>query len=285
MWPAGGRGTGARCWSPADGTVAGPHVRGRRGIVRAAPTLRSAKSTCAHQSDAARAQIAAQLRSGPARCPCVYGNRYEDPWTIEDEELSRPFGPPMPDGVRSGAGLMVRSCVSARARAMTRVITGMFDVALAREGVKVTHLLLLATLADRGGTSLRDLCVQLGTLETTTSRSLGILVRRGWVERHPAPKPRWCWFALTTAGARVLARALPIWREVNRAAVAFVEREIDALGRVARRAVRRRSRRLLSHRDLRARWRDRARYLSRCRNERLRAHRRPGAWPAPRSPP
>ena len=62
---------------------------------------------------------------------------------------------------------------------------------------------------------MRDLGSQLLLEETTLTRSLRPLEEQGWVKSRPGEDRRERYFSITSEGKKLLARAVPLWNQVQ----------------------------------------------------------------------
>jgi DNA-binding MarR family transcriptional regulator len=102
-------------------------------------------------------------------------------------------------------------CVCNTLRMVSRTVTQLYDDILRPSGLRVTQYSILATLARMGEANLRQLEDALAIDQTTLTRSLGLLERRGVIERVPHPDGRIKAMRLTSKGRRVLTVARPLW--------------------------------------------------------------------------
>lgn len=118
------------------------------------------------------------------------------------------------------------------------LVRARMDAVLASEGIGMHGYLALATIALHKDQALRpsDLSVSLDATRTQVTRLLDTLARQKWVTRAPAREDRRALnLALTTAGARKLARCMPkvhaayrqVWSDVTDCAP--VVRDLHAL--------------------------------------------------------
>jgi DNA-binding MarR family transcriptional regulator len=108
-------------------------------------------------------------------------------------------------------------CTCAKLRRTARRLTQAYDQALRPCGLRLTQYSVLANLTRSGGLSITDLAELLAMERTTLTRNLRPLERAGWVRIGPGPDRRSRAVEITPAGRRVYDRALPLWREAERA--------------------------------------------------------------------
>ncbi|RRN56555.1 MarR family transcriptional regulator [Pseudoxanthomonas sp. SGNA-20] len=110
-------------------------------------------------------------------------------------------------------------CTCFRLRRAARLVSQIYDHALAGAGLNVNQYSLLRHA--RTPQSLGTLAASLGMDRTTLSRNLQPLLRDGLVAEVRDEDPRRRVLALTAAGRQRLARARPLWQRA--------QRRIDAL--------------------------------------------------------
>lgn len=115
------------------------------------------------------------------------------------------------------------NCVCAALRQVTRVVTKAYDDALRPSGLRAMQFNILMTIRGMGEPTVSDLVRYIGIDQTTLTRSLQTIERRGWVERIAVPDRRMRAFRITAKGLAALRKAEPLWAEVQ-------ARTIDRLG-------------------------------------------------------
>ena len=120
------------------------------------------------------------------------------------------------------------NCVVWKIRRAARVLTRIYDEALAPCGLTSMQLGTLDALGDFGPTTLARLA-EIGSHEkSATWRGLQPLMRRGLVERV-APEARADRYAISPAGAALLEEALVHWRRVQGEIVGLLGEDVDHL--------------------------------------------------------
>jgi DNA-binding MarR family transcriptional regulator len=109
---------------------------------------------------------------------------------------------------------VVFSCVGYRVRRLSRVVSGIYDEALGPLKLKISQFSILVALDSRGRSTAVDLCRLLMMDKSTASRNLQRMRRRGWISIR-ADNGREQVLSLTSAGARVLQTAYPLWRRAQ----------------------------------------------------------------------
>ena len=132
------------------------------------------------------------------------------------------------------------TCMAYRARMISRVISAIYDEALAPLGLKGSQLNVLTALAHLGPSAQTTLCTQLKIDKSTLSRNIERMRKRGWLAADLGGDNRTHMVSLTRKGAQLLRDAFPLWRKAQREAsrrvgdegVAALEILIERLGAV-----------------------------------------------------
>jgi DNA-binding MarR family transcriptional regulator len=109
----------------------------------------------------------------------------------------------------------IRECYCLAARRSARAITRMYDEKLRAHGLRSTQFSVLAVLALKGPTPMRELAEILGLEHTTLTRSAARLERDGWIATAPSSDGRKRPLELTPAGRQKLEGAFLSWKEVQ----------------------------------------------------------------------
>ena len=110
---------------------------------------------------------------------------------------------------------VLATCTSLQLRKANRLVTQLFDEALRPIGLRSTQLPILVTLAAHGALAVTDLADGLVLDRTTLIRNLRPLQRRGLIEVGREDGGRMRRAALTAAGHRAVAAAVPLWAKVQ----------------------------------------------------------------------
>jgi DNA-binding MarR family transcriptional regulator len=121
-----------------------------------------------------------------------------------------------PDAGQIGR-LIASECLSVRVRRLGRVITRIYDAALAPHGVNAAQLNLLSAIAASGGARAVDLARLLEVEKSTLSRDLKRMEQAGWVRSGPALGVGRA-VTLTPAGSRLLLEVREAWEAAQAAA-------------------------------------------------------------------
>jgi DNA-binding MarR family transcriptional regulator len=116
------------------------------------------------------------------------------------------------------ARLMASACVALRVRRLGRMVTRIYDNALAPHGLNIAQLNLLAAVSVADGARQVDLGRFLDVEKSTLSRDLKRMERLGWIESKPLSSGRGRAVGVTPAGARLLEKARPAWEQAQKSA-------------------------------------------------------------------
>lgn len=108
-------------------------------------------------------------------------------------------------------------CLAAHTRRAARGLTRLYEEHLAPSGLTTAQFTLLSQLVHRTGCSQQELCEATGLDQTTLSRNLRLMTEHGWVKRAAsANDKRAASYRVTTKGAALHARAMPLWEAAQR---------------------------------------------------------------------
>ena len=139
--------------------------------------------------------------------------------------------------------LMGRSCVSFHVRRAARSVDQHYARALAPLGVRPGQLSVLGALLDGAPRAMNDLVDVFALEQSTLSRNLATLAKRGWVRFTRGADRRTKLVSLTAAGRDVVHRAYPLWEVAHREIVealggdATTDATLSTLRRLTRAAV------------------------------------------------
>ncbi len=106
-------------------------------------------------------------------------------------------------------------CTCNALRRLTRTVTRLYDVHLARAGLKTTQYSLLRAVSAEP-LPVAALAARLAVERTTLTRNLRPLEEQGLVALAPEGRHRSRTLTLTKAGAAALRDALPLWESAQR---------------------------------------------------------------------
>jgi DNA-binding MarR family transcriptional regulator len=107
------------------------------------------------------------------------------------------------------------TCMGMHVRRASRIVTQVYDAALRPVGLAVNQFTLLVAIHLVESTPITRLAVELFTDQTTLTRNLKILEKRGLVAIAPGEDRRVKLVSLTTEGEAVLAEAIPLWEQAQ----------------------------------------------------------------------
>jgi DNA-binding MarR family transcriptional regulator len=107
------------------------------------------------------------------------------------------------------------SCISARVRQLSRIITRIYDDALRPMGITASQFTLLTQLAQQDGITAVEIGHSLDIEKSTLSRNLKRLLALGHLTMDPPAGRRGRGLHLTPRGAAVIQKAYPIWKDAQ----------------------------------------------------------------------
>lgn len=117
-----------------------------------------------------------------------------------------------------------------------RAVTQLYDRYLRPSGLKATQFTLLAVLGQAGSMPLTRAASYLGMERTTLTRNLRPLLAKGYVGVEAGQDRRVRMVRITEAGEDVARRALPLWRQAQKAIADLLPAEtlqaVQDLGRL-----------------------------------------------------
>lgn len=117
----------------------------------------------------------------------------------------------LPDLDLTGTGY----CASFNFRRAARAMTALFDHALQGSGIRSTQFTILTAVAKAQPVSIGKVSETLVVDATTLTRNLNLLRKQGLVTVSPRGSMRQRFLTLTGEGEKALARAVPLWREIQ----------------------------------------------------------------------
>src|SRR5260370_21899113 len=109
------------------------------------------------------------------------------------------------------AALFDLPCACQNLRRVTRVVTRIYDQELRKAGLEITQFGLLTALAATEEANQKRLSAGFAMDSTTLTRTLGLLLKQGWVRVRRGRDMRVALFRLHAGGARQIARAQQGW--------------------------------------------------------------------------
>lgn len=117
----------------------------------------------------------------------------------------------LPDLDLTGTG----HCASFNFRRAARAMTALFDHALQGSGIRSTQFTILTAVAKAQSISVGKVSETLVMDATTLTRNLNLLRKQGLVTVSPRGSMRQRFVSLTFEGEKALARAVPLWKEIQ----------------------------------------------------------------------
>jgi DNA-binding MarR family transcriptional regulator len=116
---------------------------------------------------------------------------------------------------KQSAALFDLPCACQNLRRVTRVVTRIYDQELRKAGLEITQFGLLTALATTGEANQKRLSAGFAMDSTTLTRTLGLLVKQGWIRVKRGKDRRERLFRLTERGKLTMAEAQPFWEQAE----------------------------------------------------------------------
>jgi DNA-binding MarR family transcriptional regulator len=115
----------------------------------------------------------------------------------------------------SQSQLPLLPCMCASFRRTSRALTQLYEEALRPLGLRATQFTILQVLALAGEVSQGQLGEMLAMDSTSLTRTLGIMLRQGWITARRGKDRRERRLGLASSGEKQLQNALPVWEKVQ----------------------------------------------------------------------
>src|SRR5260370_40077387 len=115
----------------------------------------------------------------------------------------------MGEVIKGVEGVCVGGCV----RELNRMVSAIYDGALAGAGVKTSQFSVLVTVANRGKARPSELTDLLQMDESTLSRNVERMCARGWLRLERNEDRRSHLIEVTDKGQALIRKCLPAWRQ------------------------------------------------------------------------
>jgi DNA-binding MarR family transcriptional regulator len=115
----------------------------------------------------------------------------------------------------AGVSQVPATCMGMHVRRASRIVTQVYDAALRPVGLVLNQFTLLVSIHLVESTSITRLAQELFTDQTTLTRNLKLLEKRGLVTIEPGDDQRVKLVSLTTEGQTLLVQALPLWEQAQ----------------------------------------------------------------------
>jgi DNA-binding MarR family transcriptional regulator len=106
-------------------------------------------------------------------------------------------------------------CLAVRVRSINRAITGIYDEAMRRYGVRISQLNILVAVARLGEARPADVCRVLRIEKSTLSRDVELMKNKGWLASDPPRGGRNQVLRLAPSGRELLERVHPAWERAQ----------------------------------------------------------------------
>ena len=106
-------------------------------------------------------------------------------------------------------------CMCASFRRCSRALTQLYEKELRRLGLRATQLTILQVLSRAGEITQGRLGEFLAMKSTSLTRTLAIMIQRGWITERRGEDKRERWLRLNSAGESQLKRVEPVWEKVQ----------------------------------------------------------------------
>jgi DNA-binding MarR family transcriptional regulator len=108
-----------------------------------------------------------------------------------------------------------RECIVFRVRMLNRMVTAIYDEALAEVGLKTSQFNLLVAVTNVEDSRPADLAKILQMDESTLSRNAERMCAKGWLRLDPDHDRRSHLIRITSKGMAVIEKALPAWQKAQ----------------------------------------------------------------------
>src|ERR1700730_16921003 len=105
-----------------------------------------------------------------------------------------------------------RECVAFRVRKLNRMVTAIYDSALASAGLKTSQYSVLVAVANREKARPAELAKLLQMDESTLSRNVERMCAKGWLRLEPDADRRSHLIEVTDKGQALIRKCLPAWQ-------------------------------------------------------------------------
>ncbi len=111
--------------------------------------------------------------------------------------------------------LPILPCMCSSFRRTARALTQLYEEAFRPLGLRATQFTILQFLSLAGEVSQGQMGQMLAMDSTSLTRTLAHMVRHGWIAERRGADRRERLLRLARAGEKQLARALPVWEQVQ----------------------------------------------------------------------
>jgi DNA-binding MarR family transcriptional regulator len=115
----------------------------------------------------------------------------------------------------AGVNQVPVTCMGMHVRRASRILTQVYDAALRPVGLALNQFTLLVSIQLAESTPITRLAQELFTDQTTLTRNLKLLEKRGLIAINSGEDRRVKLVSLTSEGQTILAQALPLWEQAQ----------------------------------------------------------------------
>jgi len=108
-----------------------------------------------------------------------------------------------------------RVCLGGCVRKLNRVVTAIYDAALANAGLKTSQFSVLVSVANRKQARPAELTEHLQLDESTVSRNVERMCARGWLRLVQDTDRRSHLIEVTDKGQALIRKCLPAWQKAQ----------------------------------------------------------------------
>jgi len=108
-----------------------------------------------------------------------------------------------------------RECVGFRVRKLSRMVTAIYDGALASAGLKTSQFTVLVAVANREKVKPAELAKLLQMDESTLSRNVERMCAKGWLRLEQHEDRRSHLIELSDRGQALIRKCLPAWQQAQ----------------------------------------------------------------------
>ncbi len=123
------------------------------------------------------------------------------------------------------AHVMADECLAFRVRALSRVITNIYDAALEKHGITMNQATMLIMLSYVGQAGPGRIGQVLIMEKSTVSRNLKLMKKLGWIEAAGGETGRDQVVCVTAKGKKLLTAFHPAWEKAQKQAEKLLGKE------------------------------------------------------------
>jgi len=114
-----------------------------------------------------------------------------------------------------GTKMIERVCVAGGVRKLNRMVSAIYDSALAGAGLKTSQFSVLVAVSNRDQVRPAELIKLLQMDESTLSRNVERMCARGWLRLERGDDRRSHLIEVTDKGRALIRRCLPAWQRAQ----------------------------------------------------------------------